>query len=204
MDFDVLSGQLWTAENGDDSFDELNRVVPGFNSGWIQIMGPSPRLPQFKSIEISTAYYGLQQSRWPPTLLARTPSEARSRLFAMPGSAYSEPEFSWKFSVAPAALGFVGSSALGAGYRGDLLVGAGTTRLRAGYLFRFDLTSDRTRLLLRDLNLRDRVADNSAKYDITESEGRLFGVRFGISADIKTGPAARSTSCRSRTAPSTG
>ena len=32
------SGDLWEQENGDDSFTELNRAEPGFNSGWVQIM----------------------------------------------------------------------------------------------------------------------------------------------------------------------
>ncbi|MBD0327645.1 MAG: PQQ-dependent sugar dehydrogenase, partial [Pyrinomonadaceae bacterium] len=41
MAFDPLSGHLWTQENGDDSFDEINRVGAGFNGGWIQVMGPS-------------------------------------------------------------------------------------------------------------------------------------------------------------------
>ena len=39
MAFDPRSGQLWEQENGDDAFSELNRVQPGFNSGWVQIMG---------------------------------------------------------------------------------------------------------------------------------------------------------------------
>jgi aldose sugar dehydrogenase len=40
MAFDPRSGDLWLQENGDDSFSELNRVLPGMNGGWIQIMGP--------------------------------------------------------------------------------------------------------------------------------------------------------------------
>ena len=35
--------QLWQQENGEDAFDEINRVEPGMNSGWIQITGPSTR-----------------------------------------------------------------------------------------------------------------------------------------------------------------
>ena len=41
MAFDPKSGRLWQQENGDDSFSELNRVFPGMNLGWIQIMGPA-------------------------------------------------------------------------------------------------------------------------------------------------------------------
>jgi|SRR5215207_9479906 len=39
MAFDPRSGDLWEQENGDDSYSELNRVEPGMNSGWVQIMG---------------------------------------------------------------------------------------------------------------------------------------------------------------------
>ena len=40
IEFDPVTGQLWDAENGEDVFDEINLVEPGFNSGWKQIMGP--------------------------------------------------------------------------------------------------------------------------------------------------------------------
>jgi glucose/arabinose dehydrogenase len=51
MAFDPVSGDLWEQENGDDSFSELNLAEPGFNSGWVQIMGPPERIQQFKTIE---------------------------------------------------------------------------------------------------------------------------------------------------------
>lgn len=35
MSFDPRSGKLWTQENGDDAFDELNLVRPGMNGGWV-------------------------------------------------------------------------------------------------------------------------------------------------------------------------
>src|SRR5688572_19879268 len=143
MAFDPISGALWQQENGDDSFDEINRVVPGFNSGWIQIMGPAERIKEYKEIETSDEFGGLQQSRWPPSQIARSAREARSRLFELPGSRYRDPEFSWKFSVAPGGIGFVKGKRLGALYRGDLFVGAATTRVEGGYLFRFKLTADR-------------------------------------------------------------
>jgi glucose/arabinose dehydrogenase len=40
LGFDPLSGGLWDTENGPGSFDEVNRVVPGMNSGWRDVMGP--------------------------------------------------------------------------------------------------------------------------------------------------------------------
>jgi predicted porin len=36
--------------------------------------------------------------------------------------------------------------------------------------------------------LNDRVADNTAKYDVTESESLVFGTGFGVGTDIQTGP----------------
>lgn len=50
MTFDPKRGDLWTTENGGRSFDEVNRVRPGFNGGWIQFMGPASRVQEFKDI----------------------------------------------------------------------------------------------------------------------------------------------------------
>ena len=44
MTFDPKTGYLWTTENGGRAFDEINRVVPGFNGGWVQVMGPLSRV----------------------------------------------------------------------------------------------------------------------------------------------------------------
>lgn len=187
MAFDPKSGWLWTQENSDDAFDELNRVVPGSNNGWVQIMGPSNRVAQFKEIEVGRPG-GLQQIRWPPSMIADTREEALSRLFVLPGSHYSEPEFSWKFAVAPAGIGFIDGRALGPQYDGDLVVGAARLNLLNGYLFRFNLTGNRMKIGVDDPRLRDRVADNLDKFDITESESLVFGEGFGIGTDIHTGP----------------
>lgn len=196
MDFDPISGALWEEENGDDSFSELNRVDPGFNSGWIQIMGPPERIAQYKAIEtdpgvdpcLGTPYFGLQQLRWSPVLIADTPSEALSRLFVIPGSHYSAPEFSWKFELAPGAIGFVRGRALGPQYEGDLFVGGARPFLEGGHLFHFNLTGNRRRIGVDDPRLEDRVADNTCKFDITESESLLIGRNFGVATDIQTGP----------------
>jgi glucose/arabinose dehydrogenase len=187
MAFDPLSGQLWTQENGDDSFDEINRVVPAFNGGWIQLMGPSSRVAEFKAIEMSRSG-GLQQLRWPPDRIANFPLDANSRLFRLPGSIYTEPEFSWKYAVAPSSLGFVRGRALGAQNEGALVVGASRTTLAGGYLFRFPLTSERRKLSFADVRLGDLVADNADKFDLAESESLLFGRDFGITTDIQSAP----------------
>ena len=91
MAFDPASGHLWEAQNGDDSFTELNLVERGANLGWIQVMGPLSRIEQFKAIETSqatdprlgTVYFGLQQVRWPPTNIAGSAEEAFARLFTI-------------------------------------------------------------------------------------------------------------------------
>jgi glucose/arabinose dehydrogenase len=184
---DPLSGGLWVQENGDDSFSELNRVEPGMNGGWVQIMGPVSRIAQFKEIETTFGGRNLQQLRWPPENIADLPRQALSRLFMLPGAHYSDPEFSWKWEVAPAGIGFVRGNALGPQFAGDLFVGAATPILEGGYLFHFNLTGNRRRVGVDDPRLEDRVADNLAKHEITESESLLIGRDFGVATDIETG-----------------
>jgi glucose/arabinose dehydrogenase len=188
MAFDPLSGDLWEQENGDDSFSELNRVEPGMNSGWPQIMGPVERVAQFKEIETSQQFFGLQQIRWPPTNIADTPQQALSRLWVLPGSFYSGPEMAWKFEVAPGAIEFVRGRGLGMRYRNTLIMGGARPTLQGGHLFLFMLSRDRRTVRVSDPRLDDRVADNLAKFEITESESLLFGRNFGTVTDLKSGP----------------
>ena len=188
MAFDPESGQLWMEQNGDDSFDEIDRVEASFNGGWVQTMGPVSRIKQWKEIETSPQFFGLQQIRWPPTLIADTPQEALARLFMLPGARYTDPLFSWKFAVPPAGIGFLDSDKLGDQYENNLFVGAATPNTVGGHLFRFKLSENRRRLVFDDPRLQDGVADNAAKHDITESESLLFGRNFGVGTDIKTGP----------------
>jgi hypothetical protein len=70
----------------------------------------------------------------------------------------------------------------------DLFMGAATVNLEGGYLFHFNLTGNRNKIGVDDPRLQDRVADNLAKHEITESESLLIGRDFGIVADIKTAP----------------
>jgi glucose/arabinose dehydrogenase len=188
MAFDPFSGYLWDQQNADDAFDELNLVDPGMNGGWIQIMGPANRIEQFKSIEVNEFGRSLQQRRWPPDFIEETPGHAKAELFKLPGSHYSDPEFSWKYAVPPAAIGFAASGALGPEFTGDLFVGASTPATMGGYLFRFELNDGRRKFKFGDRRLRDEVADNRTKHDITESESLLIGTNFGVSTDIETGP----------------
>ncbi|MDX2170886.1 MAG: PQQ-dependent sugar dehydrogenase [Deltaproteobacteria bacterium] len=93
---DPVSGALWDTENGPGSYDEINYVTPGFNSGWTPLMGPDSRDP-----------------------------EGVGNLFTMPGggSAYSDPEFSWLTPVAVTGIVFPTGGALGPAYDQVALVG---------------------------------------------------------------------------------
>jgi glucose/arabinose dehydrogenase len=192
MDFDPISGRLWQQENGEDAFDEVNRVDPGMNSGWIQLAGPSSRVAQFREIETTSLHHddfpNLQQFRWGPENIATTPAEALSRLHVVPGSHYSEPEFSWKHVLAPSAIGFQDGRGLGPQYAGDLFMGFSTLDTLGGPLFRFNLTGNRRAIAVDDARLNDRVADNLTFHEMTESESLLVGTDFGIVTDIETGP----------------
>jgi glucose/arabinose dehydrogenase len=193
MAFDPLSGNLWDQENGEDAFDELNLVERGMNSGWVQITGPVSRVAQFKQIETTSFHHddfpNLQQFRWGPERIADTPAEALSRLFVLPGSHYSDPEFSWKHVLAPAGIGFLNSRALGPQYFGDLFVGFSVNDdPLGGGLMRFNLTGNRRKIGVDDPRLEDRVADNPTFHDPTESESLIVGRDFGIVTDIQTAP----------------
>jgi uncharacterized repeat protein (TIGR01451 family) len=186
--FDPLSGNLWDQENGDDAYDEMNRITAGSNNGWIETMGPVSRVAEFKSIESTYGAGNLQQVRWPTSLIADTPAGALAQMYMLPGAHYNDPEFSWKYALAPSALGFVQGTGLGPQFEGDMLVGEGRTFLAGGFLFRFRLTPDRLHFSFSDPRLLDLVADNTDKFDITESETLLIGKDFGIATAIETGP----------------
>ena len=185
---DPWTGELWESENCDDAFEEINRIEAGHNGGWIQVMGPLARVTEFKAIETAPDFLGLQQLRWPPDNIADSPVEARSSMVNLPGSHYGEPQFSWKYALPTAAIGFLENRSLGREYLGDLFVGAATPATSGGHIFRFDLTKNRQRLAWSDPLLADQVADNPAKHSLVESESLLFGTGFGVSTDIQTGP----------------
>jgi glucose/arabinose dehydrogenase len=202
MAFDPASGNLWLAENGEDSFTELHRIEPGQNGGWVQIRGPLSRIAQYRAIETGAepapcnGFAGLEQDRWPGTPIAGTPpiaataAEALSRLVMLPGAHYKDPEFSWKFEVAPAGIGFMEGRGLGPQYENDLFMGALEIdpELERGYLFHFNLTGNRRKIGVDDPKLEDRVADNTCVSPLAESENLLFGTDFGVGAQILTGP----------------
>jgi len=73
---DPVTGNLWDTENGPDEYDEINFVPENFNSGWIEIMGPTENQTKIDSLPKYENYV------------------------------YSNPEFSWQKPVAPTAIEF--------------------------------------------------------------------------------------------------
>lgn len=148
--------------------------------------------PGFQNPTIAELVARMKQGRVYANLhtLAHPPGEVRGQMepHGRQVSRYSDPEFSWKFEVAPVGLGFLKGGALGAGYEGDMFVGEARTFLENGYLFRLDLSNNRKEIATSDPRLADKVADNNFKFDITESETLLFGRGFGITTEILTGP----------------
>jgi aldose sugar dehydrogenase len=94
--FDPITGNLWQTENGPDVYDEINVVKPGFNSGWIKVMGPLSR---------------------------NTDVNIADQLVNYPSSHYADPVFSWKSPVAVTDIEFMKSSTLGQKYKNNIFVG---------------------------------------------------------------------------------
>jgi glucose/arabinose dehydrogenase len=183
--FDPFTGNLWETEHSDDSFDEINRIAPGHNGGWIQFMGPADRIAEFKQIELTLPPSGgdprggLQQFRWPPTNIANSTAEGLSRLFMLPGARYADPQYSWKFATLPVGLNFF-TQRFGPNLRGNLLVNLASG---PGFLLNFPLSKDRL-----SLATADKVDDNMAKQQLNESIPFVIGSGFGIITDIEISP----------------
>src|SRR5918993_1751367 len=175
MAFDPVTGYLWDTENGPDWFDEINLVLPGFNSGWADIQGPA-LAPENEGAD---------------------PGED---LVDFGGTGvYSEPEFAWQNTVGVTAIHFLNSTALGEQYANDMFVGD----INNGRLYHFDLNPDRTGLLLEGV-LEDRVADSAQELEpvlfgtglrsISDIEvgpdGYLYVVLYGPGKIIRIAPAA--------------
>jgi len=93
MDFDPVTGNLWDTENGPDYGDEINLVMPGFNSGSDIVQG------------MSTEYDDLD------------------KLVDFSGKGkYSDPEFVWTIPVGPTAVKFFNSNKFGQDYKNDMFV----------------------------------------------------------------------------------
>ena len=159
IDFDPVTGYLWDTENGHAYADEINLVLPGFNSGWNKVQGiwtETKKHVESKKLEIEN-------------------------LVDFDGKdTYSPPEFTWNKTVGPTALKFLTTDKLGQEYKNDLFVGD----INNGNIYHFDLNKDRTELVLTG-KLSDKVANSSAEIDESDI---VFGQGFGGITDIEVGP----------------
>ena len=176
------TGALWETENGDDSWDEINVFPAGANSGWIQLMGPPERFDEYRQLETDSED-GLDNPDYPPDSLAGDADEAQARLFALDGSSYAAPVFSWKYPVAVTAIELVTSSALGESSTNTAWLGT----VLSDVLIRYPLAEDGSGLAL-DGPLGDGVDDNAEKGDLGESADFVVGRGFGVVTDIFLAP----------------
>jgi len=159
MDIDPLTGNLWDTENGEDSYDEINLIQPGFNSGWSKIMGP----------------------------ISRNNDTLVSDLVVLNGSHYSDPEYSWRLPVGVTDIEFLESSLLGDDLENNIFVGdinngnlyfLKIDSNRSGIDINKSVHDDRN-----EKGLPDLVAD-----DKNELEKVIFAKGFdGRITDIETG-----------------
>ena len=179
--FHPETGDLWQTENGDDSWDEINRFAPGANSGWIQIMGPPERFPEYRQLEVDSPD-GLDNPEFPADQLAESLDQALTTMFVLDGSEYSAPVFAWRHPPAVTAMEFVIDDALGGSSANSIFLGTVLTDT----LLRYPLADDGSGLAL-DGGLADNVDDNSAKADLGESADYVVGTGFGVVTDILRG-----------------
>ena len=94
LGIDPVTGALWDTENGEQTFDEINLVSPGFNSGWKLTIGP-----------ISES--GISQDE----------------LVNFPDSNYKDPILSFRNSIGITDIEFLNSDKLGTEYANNAFVG---------------------------------------------------------------------------------
>lgn len=95
ISFDPITGILWDTENGEDEFDEVNIVKPGFNSGWSKIMGPKSKNSNF----------------------------SENSLVMLKNSYYSDPQFSWFDPIGVTDIEFYDSTRLGDRFSNSVFIG---------------------------------------------------------------------------------
>ena len=178
LGFDPLTNELWMTENGPGSYDEINLVEPGFNSGWETLMGPDARN-----------------------------STGASDLFSIVGSHYADPKFSWLNTVGPTAIAFLESENLGPQYENDAFVGdinnGNLYRFkpngsRDGFIFNgsglTDLVADNNGELDETIiatgfaGITDlEVGPDGRLYVVSFGDGKIYAISGGANAPLSVG-----------------
>tara|TARA_Y100001949_G_scaffold42290_2_gene34737 strand:- start:70 stop:1338 length:1269 start_codon:yes stop_codon:yes gene_type:complete len=169
---DPITGNLWQTENGPDKFDEVNLVMPKFNSGWNSHSGPisESRISHFIVKDPPLANIGGVIKSHLQIFLSSIYG-----MFVLPDNyVYSDPEFSWEKTVSPTALNFVPTSF--GKYENWLFVGD----CIGGHIYKFKLNEDRDGFIFGDQSLDDLIFNEGDNI-----EDILFGEGFGCITDIK-------------------
>lgn len=95
LGFDPATGDLWVTDNGEDSFDEINRLPRGANGGAKRVAGPIAHPDQPGN----------------PALILN-----------IPGATYTDPVYSFQQTCGITALAFLHGSALGPAFDDRLVV----------------------------------------------------------------------------------
>jgi glucose/arabinose dehydrogenase len=95
MVLETVTDLILIPENGEDVFDEINLVEPGFNSGWKTVMGP----------------------------MDDNAGISESALVNIQGSHYADPALSWAESRGVTDIEFLNSTAFGSKYENGIFSG---------------------------------------------------------------------------------
>lgn len=175
IDFDPITGYLWDTENGPAFGDEINLVKPGFNSGWAKKQGV------WSIVNPSQLAVDPPPGKERGYHLSDNPqiTNESERFVNFNGNGkYSDPEFTWNYTVGVTSIEFFNSDKLGKEYKNDLFVGT----FNDGLIYNFNLNNDRTQLALNG-ELQDKVAEtNEQLQDV------IFGKNMESITDLETGP----------------
>jgi len=172
LTIDPVTGNMWATENGPHRMDEVNLVMPKFNSGWNAHTGPiaESQIEHFIVKNPPLAGFGGVFKSYVQFFLA----SIYGLFFLTDNYEYSDPEFSWEKVIAPTALNFAPSSF--GKYENWLFVGD----CNFGNIYKFKLNSDRNGFVFEDFNLNDLVL-----HEEDNIEEILFGKGFGCITDIE-------------------
>jgi aldose sugar dehydrogenase len=175
IDFDPVTGYLWDTENGPAFGDEINLVKPGFNSGWAKKQGVWSIV---NSGQLAVDPPPGKERGYHLSNNPQIPNEYTSFVDFNGTGKYSDPEFTWNYTVGVTSIEFFNSDKLGEEYKNDLFIGT----FNDGLIYHFDLNNDRTQLALNG-ELQDKVADtNDQLQDV------IFGKNMESITDLETGP----------------
>ncbi len=162
FDFDPMTAKLWDTENGEDKYDEINIVEPGFNSGWYKIMGPLSR---------------------------NNESGIIAELVKFNGSIYSDPIFSWFNPIGITDIEFFKSSKFGKEFENNIFVGdINNGNL---YFFKVNSTRsgiDTSKFRDKSGSLSDMVVDNKTELEkvifANGFDGRITDIETGSDGNL--------------------